>query len=95
MLISDFNETTVLISVLRIERYSLCCFCITEPIIMNQSYEANCPELEDQLKEKLDQYHQAEAEGKSRVELSLLYRELKELNYKLTSTKARRFSPGA
>jgi len=51
--------------------------------------------VESKLKEKRDKNHQAEAEGKSRVELSRLYRELKELNYKLTSTKARLFSPGA
>ncbi len=56
---------------------------------MNQSNKINCPALEEQLKEKLNQYYQAEAEGKPKVELTMLYRELKELNYQLAFCKAR------
>jgi hypothetical protein len=56
---------------------------------MNQSNTNNFPALEDQLKEKLEQYYKAEAEGKPKPELSLLYRELKELNYQLTFCRSR------
>lgn len=56
---------------------------------MNQSTTHNRPALEEQLKEKLEQYYRAEAEGKPRDELSLIYRELKELNYQIAFSKNR------
>ena len=51
----------------------------------NQTYK-------ELLRQKLDEYHRAEAEGKSRLYLLALYKEIKDLQLKvITSTTNYRF----